>query len=447
MARTIVLQPSRKVDLRGHRTVAVDATVERALQLRERFGISRIADITGLDTLGIPVFSAVRPGSKMQFTVHSGKGLTPGAALASALMEAIEVATAETVTDRLPVRMAAAREFDGENVRYVHPMEVFFALPGDAGMDDLVLRWVEGYDIAEDTPVWVPADFVHLGETDSPLPGRLRDTNGLASGNTLEEAVYHGLAEVVERDACLLHYFLTADLGLGPRSGWQVPRRIALATLPSAGRELSERIVAAGLRLHLLDMTVDLRVPVIRALIEESSWPRARTHANDGRIWFCGAGAAPSAEVAMLRAITEAAQSRAVNIQGTREDLDVSWGEGHPSGRGGQPDPEGRERAGVVRRRGFELSWMWHRRFRRVVLDDDAATVPFGELPDRVEDDVSADIRFVLARLASVGCHRVIVVDLSIPPTGLAVVKVLVPGLPLSASPVGYPRRLYERIL
>src|SRR3546814_13206270 len=59
-------------------------------------GITRAADITGLDRLGIPTWCAVRPGA-LQTQISNGKGLTHAAAKASALMEAIEHFHAETI--------------------------------------------------------------------------------------------------------------------------------------------------------------------------------------------------------------------------------------------------------------------------------------------------------------------------------------------------------------
>jgi ribosomal protein S12 methylthiotransferase accessory factor len=70
-------------------------------------GITRIAVLTGLDVLGIPVAAAVRPNSR-SIAVHQGKGVTLSAAKASALMEAVETHHAETMA--LPLRLASFAE-------------------------------------------------------------------------------------------------------------------------------------------------------------------------------------------------------------------------------------------------------------------------------------------------------------------------------------------------
>ena len=59
-------------------------------------GITRLADVTGLDRIGVPVFQAIRPLSR-SVSVSQGKGLDPDAARASALMEAVETWHAERI--------------------------------------------------------------------------------------------------------------------------------------------------------------------------------------------------------------------------------------------------------------------------------------------------------------------------------------------------------------
>ena len=68
---------------------------------------------------------------------------------------------------------------------------------------DRPMPWYEGFDIISNEEIFVPAHAVF-----HPLPPRFlgpfrTSTNGLASGNTFEEAVFHALSEVIERDACL----------------------------------------------------------------------------------------------------------------------------------------------------------------------------------------------------------------------------------------------------
>ena len=44
-----------------HRALSPAETLERFLPLRREMGITRLANVTGLDVLGIPVYMACRP--------------------------------------------------------------------------------------------------------------------------------------------------------------------------------------------------------------------------------------------------------------------------------------------------------------------------------------------------------------------------------------------------
>src|SRR6185503_10001689 len=77
-----------------HRAATLAETWRRFAPLARPAGITRIADITGLDTLGIPVFAAIRPMGK-SLSTQQGKGLSAEAARISALMESLETYTAE----------------------------------------------------------------------------------------------------------------------------------------------------------------------------------------------------------------------------------------------------------------------------------------------------------------------------------------------------------------
>jgi len=74
---------------------------ETLARIRPHFfevGITRLADITGLDRLGVPIWCSIRPDSST-LAVDSGKGATPVAAATSAAMEALERSVAEVFRD------------------------------------------------------------------------------------------------------------------------------------------------------------------------------------------------------------------------------------------------------------------------------------------------------------------------------------------------------------
>ncbi|MCB1762399.1 MAG: YcaO-like family protein, partial [Gammaproteobacteria bacterium] len=105
-------------------------------------GITRIANVTGLDCTGIPVVMVARPNSR-SISVFQGKGVTLEAAMASGLMEAVESYHAETITK--PLTFASYEE-----LRYTHRVLHPAALPKSP--DSLFhptqpLLWIESYDL------------------------------------------------------------------------------------------------------------------------------------------------------------------------------------------------------------------------------------------------------------------------------------------------------------
>src|SRR5271170_727210 len=76
------------------RVISAAETIERVAGAAESLGVTRLADITGLDRIGIPVYSSVVPKSHDVLSVYNGKGARPADAQVGALMEAIERQTA-----------------------------------------------------------------------------------------------------------------------------------------------------------------------------------------------------------------------------------------------------------------------------------------------------------------------------------------------------------------
>jgi ribosomal protein S12 methylthiotransferase accessory factor len=130
-------------------------------------------------------------------------------------------------------------------------------------------------------------------------------SNGLASGASVEDAILSGLYEIIERDAWTLNQFLL-DSGM-------LLTRTPLISMPDRIETCVRKIEAANLALHLFDITTDYKVPVFCAIILDLSGRCAGT--------FAGYGCHLNAEIAALRAITEAAQARCCYISGARDDL------------------------------------------------------------------------------------------------------------------------------
>ena len=210
-----------------HRVVDPEATLARVLPLAARMGITRIAVLTGLDSIGIPVAAAVRPNSR-SIAQHQGKGATLAAAKASALMEAAETYHAETVS--LPLRLASYEELDGTAVAPSRlPLAPVGASLGGAVTAERLL-WVAAQELMTAAQIWVPFELVSTDFTQPPPVGGAifqATTNGLASGNTWLEAMLHALYEVVERDAVAIWRAAAPPRKTRARSIWtlSIPTR------------------------------------------------------------------------------------------------------------------------------------------------------------------------------------------------------------------------------
>jgi ribosomal protein S12 methylthiotransferase accessory factor len=192
------------------------------------------------------------------------------------------------------------------DVRWFDPRRL---LPLGAELDpDRVINWVLGLGLVSRLPVLVPRDIVRMDGLAPDLPGICQHTNGLASGNSEDEAVFHACCELIERDAVTL-WSMFPDGGRQRRI--VDPGRFGSAEID----DLVTSIARASLRLTLFDITSDIEIPTFRAIIGTD---RAQRHFDVAE----GTGTHPVAVRAAARAITEAAQSRLTAIAGARDDID-----------------------------------------------------------------------------------------------------------------------------
>lgn len=270
-------------------------------------GITRVGMLTGLDTLGIPVAFATRPNS-YSLSVFQGKGVDQDAAMASAAMEALETRIAE-IAPASPI-WATVDDVRSSDTPMIDLDSTARCVP--SMISDGPIPWVSGLDVMSGNSVLVPwwlAGMDHRGENPA---GFELSSDGLASGNTPAEAFLHGLCELVERDAWTLLQ-LKADHEL--EAHLVDPAGIDDAVVAI----MLDRIRAANMQLALLDMTTDIDIPAFLALLVPSTAARR----SDVR-WseICGGcGCHPDPVRAVLRAITEAAQSRLTAIAGSRDDF------------------------------------------------------------------------------------------------------------------------------
>ncbi|HKY39288.1 MAG TPA: YcaO-like family protein [Polyangiaceae bacterium] len=381
-----------------HRVSSPEETRSRVWPLLKPLGITRVANITGLDFIGIPVVAVYRPNAR-SLSVAQGKGCTLTCAEVSGVMESIEFYHAENISE--PLLHGSFNQ-----LRFSKPLLSPELLPRSAVgryNPELKLSWISGVDLVEEQESWVPYELVHTDFT-LPFPAGSgcfpMTSNGLASGNHLWEAVSHGISEVIERDAATLFSLLPEKT--------REARRVRLASVDAPECiELLQRFEDAGVVVAIFDMTSDNRVPVFRAVIVD-----AKSNPDRPLAPSTGTGCHPARSVALARALTEAAQSRLTMIAGSRDDL----------------AQEQYQSLVDVKRLHERRAW---------ILQTGAAH-RFQDTPNYESDDVGDDVAWQKERLMAVGIEHVVAVDLTKPELGIPVVRVIIPGLELARDVPGW---------
>ena len=352
----------------------------------ERLPITRVANLTPLDLLGVPVWSAITPLAR-DLTTHMGKGTSHQAARVSAMMEAVERCSAETTTIQSCV--ASWRELTAAGLPTLDPRSC--DLPaGTCFSEDAVLEWIPAEELGAGGSVNMPVDLA----ISPPRHGVLRhvDTNGLASGNSLLEATVHALTEVIERDAMGQHLF--ADLYCTPEDGPPPRCRIDPRTWPGSSAKMAETLKITGLDVLVDWLPTDIGVPTFRALVIDPFFPCSGGSSPRG---FVGYGSAPGPDLALQRAITEAIQSRLAVIQGARDTFNR-----YPCAPSGH-------------------SWEYQTMAQPLY--------PFGMIQGFHSLSLEDDLNWLQERLRQAGFAQILRIDLTRPDLQIPVVRIRIPGL------------------
>jgi ribosomal protein S12 methylthiotransferase accessory factor len=282
-----------------HRSRHPEETLALVMPLLPAFGVTRLADVTGLDTLGIPVVMAVRP-TAATLSVSQGKGLDPVSARVSAAMEAIELWHAEFAVPSPEIVRAPAK-----CLSLPYTVSDLDNSAESLATEHTCLDWVRAVGLVSGTLTPVPHGFVEMGWSTNPWPPPLvvSTSNGLASGNSFFEALTHGLYEVIERDA-------VSSIARTPVSKRSYLR--AESVDDQHCREIIDRLNHAGAWFEIVSAPTKVGVACFSCYLwtPDFSAPMA-----------CGSGAHSDPSVALSRALTEAAQSRLTYISGTRDDI------------------------------------------------------------------------------------------------------------------------------
>ncbi len=396
------------------RTRTIEETLELARPIARDVGLVRITDTTPLDRIGVPVFAAIRPAAEdRSLCVSAGKGLTLAEARAGAIMEGIELAFAEA--SRAGVRVfpgVVADVVDG----HMRPEAIADLAPDeDAALTpDTVLDCAEATDLRTGQAVIVPAEkviFPYVKHRFARRPYFSSDGNGIASGNSLEEATLHGLTEIVERDVASFHnlrdrsQLVYAAQLVGTVKAHTTVTGAPLADhLPDELAALAARLDGLGFDLCQRNQTNDYGMPTMKAILRELgdvSWG----------VQF-GWGTHLDRSIAAVRAVTEAIQHRLSMIHGGRDDIHRSIAAR------ARISPQDRGR--------------WIARHVAAAASEEHGVVSFDDVADLSSvTDIPAAIALVLAKLAENGLPSALRVELGPRDLPLAFVRILVPGAEL----------------
>ncbi|MFI9275506.1 TOMM precursor leader peptide-binding protein [Kitasatospora sp. NPDC052896] len=268
------------------------------------------------------------------------------------------------------------------------------------------IPWVWGWSLRDDRAVLVPEILTYYH-----APGGVENrfvqesSNGCASGGCLEEAIYHGLMEAIERDAFLLAWYGRLTL----------PELDAATSARPETRAVVDRLEMYGYRARFFDTRIGFPIPVVTAVAE-------RIDGGPGRLCF-GAGASLDPETALWAGLCEIATD-AVNLRRrtAREERRL------------RAMAEDFDQVRVLHDHPLLYGLPEMARYADFLLRDGGAPAPLRRLAAGSlgpSDDLREDLRRCVAAVTAAG-FDVVVVDQTMPEQrglGLSTVSVLVPGL------------------
>ena len=347
-------------------------------------------------------------------TTSTGKGATSLEGRVSAMGEAIERYSGVWQGDE-PVVSARLDELDGA----IHPNACMLfsetqyltrqqanraASPPDRVPErfDPSVRhdWTPLWSLTHERRAWLPTALLYYDTPESAASAScIASSNGAAAGNTLEDALLHGLFELVERDAVATWWYNRL-----PRPAVD-PERID-ARVAERLRRAYQKL---GREFWVLDLTHDLRIPCFVAV--------SRRVGNGPEEPLFGLGAHLDPGTALRRALSEMNQLVVV--------------------RHARPTPFDRDPR--------LLRWLREGSLAAhpyLAAHPEAPVVAPAGAPGSNHGDIADAVRECTRRLAERGLE-VLVLDQTRPDIGVPVIRVVVPGL-RHIRPRLAPGRLYD---
>jgi ribosomal protein S12 methylthiotransferase accessory factor len=236
-------------------------------------------------------------------------------------------------------------------------------------INDIPIQWVWANNLTKNEETLMPFSWFYA----------INEFNGPSAGNTYEEAVSQGLAEIVERHVC-------AVVSYEQRKTPAI--ELASITDPVA-RELIDKFTRNGIQVYLNDFTLDTGIPTVAALcLDPATFP------EQSEIVYT-AGTTPNPNKALIRALTEVAQ------------LAGDFNSGSNYVASGLPKPLSLDEVPYITHPGLSIG-----------LD---------EMVDISDDNMKVEIDNCLAALQRLGLE-VFVVDVAHPGLKIPAIYTIIPG-------------------
>lgn len=191
-----------------------------------------------------------------------GSGPTSTAARQSAMLEVLERSCGFQAVNRKPIVFGRYAEF-AENA--IHPsrfgLHCYELLPSTYSLlepfdEEKRYSWVWAYSTRQNIPVLIPEQMAYYGPTADERRFVTESSNGCAIGGSVEEAVLHGIFEVLERDGFLNMWYAKQP----------VPELTIGAHCPAQTAHMLHTLDDMGYEVRLFQLSPDLDIPVVCAV-------------------------------------------------------------------------------------------------------------------------------------------------------------------------------------
>lgn len=313
-----------------------------------------------------------------------GKGMTKDQAMASAVMEYLERVSYlnfDYLGDKgynLSSYNDMKRNFDIGfmesifDVVYVEDKDKYSSI-----IKGIPMHWVSGFSLTNNSEVPYPLNWNNLYQT----------SNGLAAGNTREEAICQGICEVIERH------------NIGAITLPDMKVKTELINNDSIENELVEQFIkylnGVGIDVYIFNVVYDVEIPTIMACCVDHNPP------NENLSIGCGYGTHPDPVKAIIRAITEYIQFREGMLVPGASDISFNTKKGN---------------------------WQYKFEIDYQELINNSPRVDCSSLPNLSSIDIRDEIYSIIDVLRKSN-YEVIVIDKTHPGMKIPVVRIFIPDM------------------